>query len=94
MNVQLALARQIPHLSASGHSRPRPRAPVRGDRTLGIIFEEDKEEWAIHGWGDAPDIIITEAIKAGEKSREETKRVVNVLVGKGHGRFRNLLKTV
>jgi len=62
-------------------------------RALGIIFEADKDGWAIHGWDDAPQIIVREALKADQKSREEADNVANVFVARGHQRFRDLLKT-
>jgi hypothetical protein len=66
--------------------------PYEAVRALGIIFEEDKDGWAIHGWEDAPQAIVKEALKADEKSRKEAERVINLLVDRGHRHFRNLLK--
>jgi hypothetical protein len=70
-----------------------PKYPYETVRALGIIFEEDKDGWAIHGWDDAPQVIISEALKGDEKSREEADNVANVFVARGHRRFRDLLKT-
>jgi hypothetical protein len=69
-----------------------PKYPYEAVRCLGIIFEEDKDGWAIHGWADAPQVIIGEAIKGDEKSREEADRVANMLVARGHRSFKELLK--
>jgi hypothetical protein len=69
-----------------------PKYPYETVRALGIIFEEDKDGWAIHGWDDAPQGIIGEALKGDEKSREEANHVVNMLVERGHRKFRDLLK--
>jgi hypothetical protein len=69
-----------------------PKYPYETVRALGIIFEEDKEGWAIHGWDDAPQVIIGEALKGDDRSREEADHVVNMLVARGHRKFRDLLK--
>ena len=70
-----------------------PKYPYETVRALGIIFEADKDGWAIHGWDDAPQIIVREALKADQKSREEADNVANVFVARGHHRFRDLLRT-
>jgi hypothetical protein len=69
-----------------------PKYPYEAVRCLGIIFEEDKDGWAIHGWDNAPQVIIGEASKGDEKSRQEADRVANVLVARGHRSFKALLK--
>jgi hypothetical protein len=66
--------------------------PFEAVHCLGIIFEEDREGWSIHGWSDNPQIIIREALKGDSKSRQEADRVVNLLVARGHRGFRELLK--
>jgi len=66
--------------------------PFEAVHCLGIIFEEDREGWAIHGWRDNPQIVIREALKGDNASREEAERVVNLLVARGHHGFRQLLK--
>ena len=66
--------------------------PFEAAHCLGIIFEEDRDGWAIHGWSDNPQIIIREALKGDSKSRNEADRVVNLLVARGHRGFRELLK--
>ncbi|HEV2418034.1 MAG TPA: hypothetical protein VGX94_09525 [Terriglobia bacterium] len=65
--------------------------PYEAVHCLGIIFEEDLEGWAIHGWGDNARIIIREALSGGERSRTEAVRVVNLLVARGHRAYRTLL---
>jgi hypothetical protein len=69
-----------------------PAYPYEAVHGLGIIFEEDRNGWAIHGWADSPQIIISEALKADERSRAEADRVVNLLVARGHRGFRDSLK--
>jgi hypothetical protein len=63
--------------------------PYEAVRCLGIIFEEDRDGWAIHGWAEGPQTIISEALKGNEQSRAEADRVVNLLVARGHRGFRN-----
>lgn len=62
--------------------------PYEAVRCLGIIFEEDRDGWAIHGWAESPQTIISEALKGNEQSRAEADRVVNLLVARGHRGFR------
>jgi hypothetical protein len=69
-----------------------PVYPFEAVRCLGIIFEEDRDGWAIHGWAENPQTIIREALKGNDKSRAEADRVVNLLVARGHRGFRELLK--
>jgi hypothetical protein len=69
-----------------------PAYPFEGVHLLGIVFEEDREGWAIHGWGEHPQTIIREALKSDERSRNEAERVVNLFVSRGHTGFRSLLK--
>lgn len=66
--------------------------PYEAVRILGIIFEEDRDGWAIHGWAESPQTIVSEALKADERSRAEANRVVNLLVARGHRGFRNSLE--
>jgi hypothetical protein len=62
--------------------------PYESVRCLGIIFEEDREGWSIHGWADSAQMIVREALKGNEQSRAEADRVVNLLVARGHHGFR------
>ncbi len=68
-----------------------PAYPYEAVHCLGIIFEEDREGWAIHGWGDNARIIIREALSGGARSRAEAVRVVNLLVARGHRGYRTML---
>ena len=69
-----------------------PEYPYETVRALGIIFEEDKDGWAIHGWDDAPQVIVGEALQGDDQSREEADHVVNMLVARGHRKFRDLIR--
>ena len=84
INPDFAVVKRLGELAAA--------YPYETVRAMGIIFEEDREGWAIHGWEDAPQIIINEALKAGGGSRAEAERIVNLLVARGHFGFRSLLK--
>jgi hypothetical protein len=66
-----------------------PAYPYEAVRVLGIIFEEDRDGWAIHGWAESPLTIIRAALKGNEQSRAEADRVVNLLVARGHRGFRD-----
>jgi hypothetical protein len=66
--------------------------PFEAVHCMGIIFEEDRDGWAIHGWSDNPQIIVREALKGDSRSRLEADRVVNLLVARGQRGFRELLK--
>jgi hypothetical protein len=68
-----------------------PTYPFESVHCLGIVFEEDREGWAIHGWGDNPRVIIREALKGGERSQAEAVHVVNLLVARGHRGYRTML---
>lgn len=67
-----------------------PAYPYEAVRCLGIIFDEDRDGWAIHGWANSPQAIVREALKGNEQSRAEAARVVNLLVARGHRGFRTL----
>ena len=69
-----------------------PAYPFEAVHCLGIIFEEDRDGWAIHGWGQHPQTIIREALKGDEQSRTEAERVVDLFVARGHRGFREVLK--
>ena len=84
INPDFAVVKRLAELSDS-----HPYAAIRA---LGIIFEEDRNGWAIHGWADSPQIIVSKALTADEHSRAEAERVVNLLVARGHRGFRDTLK--
>ena len=66
--------------------------PFEAVHCLGLIFEEDRDGWAIHGWGENPQIIIREALRDHERGREEATRVLNIFISRGHNGFRSLLR--
>jgi hypothetical protein len=69
-----------------------PAYPFAAVHCLGIIFEEDRDGWAIHGWAENPQTIIREALKGDEGSRTEAERVLNLFVARGHRGFRQLIE--
>jgi hypothetical protein len=69
-----------------------PAYPFEAVHCLGIIFEEDRDGWAIHGWADNPQTIIRQALKGDEQSRTEAERVLNLFVARGHRGFRQLVE--
>jgi len=84
INPDFAVVERLAQLAAA--------FPVEAVHCLGIIFEEDRDGWAIHGWAEHPQTIISEALKGDKNSRAEAERVVNLLVARGHRSFRELLK--
>ena len=85
INPDFAVMRRLAELAS--------KYPYDAVHCLGIIFDEDHDGWAIHGWGDAPKIIITEGLQGNERSRKEADLVVDRLVAKGQHSFRDMLKT-
>jgi hypothetical protein len=69
-----------------------PKYPFEAVHCLGIIFEEDRDGWAIHGWDTHPQSIIQAALRADGTSHAEAERVVNLFVSRGHTGLRSLLK--
>lgn len=69
-----------------------PAYPFEAVHCLGIIFEEDRDGWAIHGWAENPQTIIREALNGDDRSRTEAERVVDLFVARGHRGFREVLK--
>lgn len=69
-----------------------PEYPFEAVHCLGVIFEEDREGWAIHGWGTHPQDIIREALEGSPESRAEADRVINLFVSRGHRGFRQLME--
>jgi hypothetical protein len=64
--------------------------PYEAVRVVRVLFEEDRDGWAIHGWSQHLRGILVEALKHGDKARQEAQQMVELLVSKGHREFRNL----
>jgi hypothetical protein len=67
-----------------------PRFPYEAVRTVHVLFEEDRDGWAIHGWNQHLLNILTEALNKGDKSRREAEAMIELLVSKGHREYRLL----
>jgi hypothetical protein len=61
-----------------------PQFPYEATHAARILFEEDREGWAIHGWGEHLRSILVEALNDGEKARKEATETIELLVSKGH----------
>ena len=70
-----------------------PRFPYEAVHAARILFEEDREGWAIHGWGEHLRSILVQALNDGEKARKEATETIELLVSKGHRGYRTLLKS-
>lgn len=70
-----------------------PQFPYEAVHAADILFEEDREGWAIHGWGEHLRSILAEALNDGEKARKEAAETIELLVSKGHRGYRSLLKS-
>lgn len=67
-----------------------PRYPYEAVRSVHVLFEEDRDGWAIHGWNEHLRGILVEALNDGEKARREGKSMIELLVSKGHRAYRDL----
>jgi hypothetical protein len=67
-----------------------PIFPYEAVRVVHVLFEEDRDGWAIHGWSQHLHNILVEALNDGENARQEAKRMIERLVSKGHREYRNL----
>lgn len=66
------------------------RFPYEAIRTVHVIFEEDRDGWAIHGWNQHLRSILTEALSDGDKARQEAEAMIELLVSRGFLEYRNL----
>ena len=67
------------------------RFPFEAVRIVRVLFEEDRDGWAIHGWSQHLHGILVEALNDGDKARQEAREMIELLVSKGHREFRSLL---
>lgn len=67
-----------------------PRFPYEAVRIVHVVFEEDRDGWAIHGWSQHLRGILVEALKAGPKARAEAEETIELLVSRGHRQYRDL----
>jgi hypothetical protein len=69
-------------------SRLRTAYPYEAVRIMRVLFEDDKDGWAIHGWGQHLDDILRAAFDDGDKAREEAGEFVELLVARGFRGYR------
>lgn len=64
--------------------------PYEAVRVVHVLFDEDKDGWAIHGWNQYLDEILKRALSDGDLARKEAERMIELLVSKGFRGYRNL----
>jgi hypothetical protein len=67
--------------------------PYEAVRVVRVLFEDDRDGWAIHGWNQHLDSILKEALSDGELARNEAEEMIELLVSKGFRGYRNLLRS-
>lgn len=55
-----------------------------------MLFEGDRDGWAIHGWNQHLGNILKEALRDGEMARKEVGEMIELLVARGFRGYRNL----
>ena len=65
--------------------------PYEAVRVVRVLFEDDRDGWAIHGWNQHLDSILKEALSDGKLARKEAEEMIELLVSKGFRGYRNLL---
>jgi len=70
--------------------RLSPKYPYEAVRVVHVLFEEDRDGWAIHGWNQHLDSILKEALRDGEMARKEAGEMIELLVSRGFRGYRNL----
>ncbi len=64
--------------------------PYEAVRVVRVLFEDDRDGWAIHGWNQYLDGILKQALNDGELARKEAEQMIELLVAKGFRGYRNL----
>jgi hypothetical protein len=64
--------------------------PYEAVRIVHVLFEEDRDGWAIHGWDQHLDSILKEALHDGEMAQKEAAAMIELLVARGFRGYRNL----
>ena len=67
--------------------------PYEAVRILRVLYEEDHDGWAIHGWGQHLDSILKQALDDGKAARQEAAALIELLVSRGFRAYRTLLAT-
>jgi hypothetical protein len=71
-------------------ARLSTKYPYEAVRVVHVLFEEDRDGWAIHGWNQHLDSILKEALGDGEMARKEAEAMIELLVSRGFRGYRNL----
>lgn len=64
--------------------------PYEAVRVVHVLFEDDRDGWAIHGWNQHLDGILKQALNDGELARKEAEQMITLLVARGFRGYRNL----
>lgn len=64
--------------------------PYEAIRVVHVLFEEDRDGWAIHGWNQHLDSILRQALSDGEMAQKEAGAMIELLVSRGFRGYRNL----
>lgn len=65
--------------------------PYEAVRVVRVLFEDDRDGWAIHGWNQHLDSILKKALNDGDSARAEAQQMIELLVSKGFRGYRSLL---
>ena len=71
-------------------ARLSSKYPYEAVRVVHVLFEGDRDGWAIHGWNEHLDTILKEALDDGEMARKEAAEMIELLVARGFRGYRNL----
>jgi hypothetical protein len=63
--------------------------PYEAVRVVRVLFEEDRDGWAIHGWNQHLDRILKEALRDGEMAQKEAAEMIELLVSRGFREYRS-----
>lgn len=97
-----AIAQAMPILESLRSLRPdfavvealvnlSPKYPYEAVRVVHVLFAEDRDGWAIHGWSQHLGRILTNALSAGGAAKREAQQMIALLVSKGFREYRNLV---
>jgi hypothetical protein len=53
-----------------------------------VLFEEDRDGWAIHGWSQHLDSILKQALGDGEMAQKEAGKMIDLLISRGFRAYR------
>jgi hypothetical protein len=71
-------------------ARLSTKYPYEAVRIVHVLFEEDRDGWAIHGWNQHLNSILKEALGDGGMARKEAEAMIELLVSRGFRGYRNL----